>query len=165
MKRRNFLTAAALSIGGLALRASAQSKSESAERQIQQKPKNKKDKYDSSDLPKFTLRTLTSGLKHHFFGYYGTSPWCRDESKMVGIESDFQDHLPEPGDTAAIGLIETNSGSFSEIARTSAWNLQQGAMLHWNPLKPNQEIIYKELPESQENATQLCAWSKCHNWY
>jgi hypothetical protein len=144
MERRNFLTTTAFGLGGLALTSSAQSKCESVEISIQEKPKKKKDKYNSTDLPKFRLRTLTSGSKHHFFGYYGTSPWCKDESKMVGIESDFQDHLPEPGDTAAIGLIDPNSGSFKEIARTSAWNLQQGAMMHWNPLFPNSQVIYND---------------------
>jgi hypothetical protein len=155
MKRRSFVATTALGLGGLALNSNGQTKSESDAAQIHQELKKKKDKYNSSDLPKFRLRTLTSGPKHHFFGYYGTSPWCRDESKMVGIESDFQDHLPEPGDQATIGLIDANSGSFNEIARTSAWNLQQGAMLHWNPLKPNQEIIYNDQIEGKLISVRL----------
>lgn len=144
MERRQFVTATALGLGGLALSCNSEPKKEPGKEPIPKKVKKKKDKYDSNDLPKFRFRTLTSGPKHHFFGYYGTSPWCKDESKMVGIESNFQDHLPEPGDQAAIGLIDPNSGSFAEIAQTTAWNLQQGAMLHWNPLKPNQEIIYND---------------------
>ena len=155
MERRNFLTATVLSIGGLALGCNDRLKIDNQVIEVQNKLKKKKDKYNSTDLPKFRLRILTSGPKHHFFGYYGTSPWCKDESKMVGIASDFQDHLPEPGDTAAIGLIDPNSGSFREVARTSAWNLQQGAMLHWNPLNPNQEIIYNDQVENKLVSVRL----------
>jgi hypothetical protein len=28
-----------------------------------------------SKLPKYQVRTLTTGPKHHFFGYYGIPPW------------------------------------------------------------------------------------------
>lgn len=109
-----------------------------------QPSKKKKNKYDDRDLPKFQLRKLTEVPNHHFFGYYGVSPWNRDESLMVGLESTFQDRLPNPGDTAAIGLIDPETGQFDEIDKTLAWNLQQGAMLHWNPLAPNDEIIYND---------------------
>jgi len=155
MERRNFLTATALSIGGLSLGCNDRLKTDNQVIQLQYEFKKKKDKYNSSDLPKFRLRTLTSGPKHHFFGYYGTSPWSKDESKMVGIASDFQDRLPEPEDTAGIGLIDPNNGSFNEIAQTSAWNLQQGAMLHWNPLSPNQGIIYNDQVENKLISVKL----------
>jgi len=106
--------------------------------------KKKKEKYDNSGLPKFRLRALTHGPKHHFFGYYGTSPWSKDETKMVGLESSFQNRLPKPGEKATIGLIHPETGEFNLIAETQAWNLQQGAMLHWNPLSPNSQIIYND---------------------
>jgi len=52
--------------------------------------------------------------------------------------------MPSPGESAAIGLVDSQTGQFRKVAQTSAWNLQQGAMLHWNPLNPENEIIYND---------------------
>ncbi len=98
----------------------------------------------ANDLPKFQIRTLTSGPKHHFFGYYGMPPWNRSESKMVCLESAFHNRLPEPGETATIGLVDPESGTFSPLTETSAWNLQQGSLLHWNPLNAEEEVVYND---------------------
>ena len=90
------------------------------------------------------VRALTSGPKHHFFGYYGIPPWNKSGKSLVCLESAFQDHLPSPGESAAIGLVDARTGVFRKVAETRAWNFQQGAMLHWNPLQPETEILYNE---------------------
>jgi hypothetical protein len=92
----------------------------------------------------FSIRTLTGGPKHHFFGYYGICPWNRSGVSLVCLESSFQDHLPRPDEPAAIGLVDAKTGVFRKIAETRAWNFQQGAMLHWNPVNPEDEILYNE---------------------
>ncbi len=92
----------------------------------------------------FKMRTLTSGPKHHFFGYYGICPWNKSGRYLVCLESSFQDRMPSQGEAAAIGLVDSQTGQFSKVAETCAWNLQQGAMLHWNPLNPENEIIYND---------------------
>lgn len=97
----------------------------------------------SAKLPRFSIRTLTSGPKHHFFGYYGICPWNASGKELVCLESDFQDHLPEPHEKASIGLVD-DTGRFHRVGETSAWNLQQGCMLHWNPLRPETEILYND---------------------
>jgi hypothetical protein len=94
--------------------------------------------------PNVAVRALTSGPKHHFFGYYGISPWNRSGKRLVCLESEFQDHLPEATQPAGIGLVDAASGKFERITETYAWNLQQGAMLHWNPLKPETEVLFNE---------------------
>jgi hypothetical protein len=94
--------------------------------------------------PGFKIRTLTSGPKHHFFGYYGISPWNRSGRRLVCLESEFQDHLPQPDEAASIGLVNAETGAFTKVGETRAWNFQQGAMLHWNPLNPESEIIFNE---------------------
>jgi len=99
---------------------------------------------DKAGLPKFKIRRLTSGPKHHFFGYYGICPWNKSQRRMVCLQSDFQDHFPAPDEPAVIGLVDCETGKFSRISQTNAWNLQQGAMLHWNPLEPETEIIYND---------------------
>lgn len=155
IKRRGFVAAAALGIGGLAVGCSSEQSSSAAVMEERAPKKKKKNKYDDRDLPRFSLRRLTSGPNHHFFGYYGVSPWNLEESVMVGLESSFQDRLPNPGDTAAIGLIDPETGKFDQITTTLAWNLQQGAMLHWNPLMPNDEIIYNDRVDDQMASVKL----------
>jgi hypothetical protein len=76
-------------------------------------------------------RAITRGPKHHFFGYYGIPPWNASETVYACLESDFHDRMPQPRERATIGLINLASGSFEPIATTAAWNLQQGAMIHW----------------------------------
>jgi hypothetical protein len=90
------------------------------------------------------VRTLTKGPKHHFFGYYGICPWNKSGRYLVCLESGFQNRMPAPGEAAAIGLVDSQTGRFIKVAETRAWNLQQGAMLHWNPLNPEHQIIYND---------------------
>jgi len=90
------------------------------------------------------VRILTKGPKHHFFGYYGICPWNKSGRYLVCLGSDFQDRMPRPDESAAIGLVDSQTGRFKKVAETRAWNLQQGAMLHWNPLNPERQIIYND---------------------
>lgn len=94
--------------------------------------------------PKSRIRCLTHGPKHHFFGYYGICPWNRSGEYLLSLESPFQDHMPSPKEPAVIGLVSAETGAFSPVTQTHAWNFQQGAMLHWNPLHPETEIIYND---------------------
>lgn len=86
-------------------------------------------------------RAVTSGPKHHFFGYYGICPWNPSGTLMVGLESDFHRRLPNPDEPAVIGLIDPAKESWTPIAKTFAWNFQQGCMLHW---LSDREIIYND---------------------
>ncbi len=103
---------------------------------------------DSAGLPQCEIRTLTRGPKHHFFGYYGICPWNQAGTYLLSLESPFQDHFPARDEPAAIGLVEAKSGTFEKISETHAWNLQQGAMLHWNPLH-NDEILYNDRQDNR----------------
>ncbi|MCX8037218.1 MAG: hypothetical protein N3D11_09290 [Candidatus Sumerlaeia bacterium] len=97
-----------------------------------------------NENPAVTIRCLTSGPRHHFFGYYGITPWNQSQTHLVCLESEFQDHLPRPDEAAAIGLVDAKTGAFTKVGETRAWNFQQGAMLHWNPLAPDREIIFND---------------------
>jgi hypothetical protein len=62
-----------------------------------------------------------------------------------------------PGEAAAIGLVDSQTGQFEKVAETHAWNLQQGAMLHWNPLNSERQIIYNDQKNDDiepENSTR-----------
>ncbi len=70
---------------------------------------------------------------HHFFGYYGITPWDSTHRYHLALETDFHTHRPTPTDTATVGLIDRETGTFTPYAETAAFNLQQGSMLHWLP--------------------------------
>jgi hypothetical protein len=92
----------------------------------------------------FDVRAVTTGPEHHFFGYYGICPWNRSQTHLLGLQTTFQDRMPDASESASIGLIDTRTGEFEKVASTSSWNFQQGAMLHWNPGKPDSEIYYND---------------------
>ncbi|MFB2121254.1 hypothetical protein [Parapedobacter sp. 2B3] len=95
------------------------------------------------------VRMLTSGSQNHFFGYYGINPWNRDKTYVLSLEAPFNNRLPNPGEKAAIGLVDMKTGAFNRITETNAWNLQQGCMLHWNPLNPNTEFYFNDVSDGR----------------
>ena len=96
---------------------------------------------------------LTRGPKHHFFGYYGISPCNAADQLYACLESDFHDRMPQPGERATIGLVSlaaasseaSEPGDFQPLTTTAAWNLQQGAMLHWLPSDPERTLVFNDL--------------------
>ncbi|MDL5051019.1 hypothetical protein QQ054_34020 [Oscillatoria amoena NRMC-F 0135] len=96
-----------------------------------------------------TIESVTQGPKHHFFGYYGIPPWNRSQKLLVCLESDFQDHLPDGDEAARVVLIDARTRKLTPVAETRAWNVQQGAMLHWNPLAPETEILFNDRQEDR----------------
>ncbi len=87
--------------------------------------------------------TLTSGPRHHFFGYYGVSPWNRAGDTIVCLETSFQNRMPRPNEAALIVAVNPESGATKLIVETRAWNLQQGCMLNWSPSDPG-AIYYND---------------------
>ncbi len=91
------------------------------------------------------LDRITSGSGHHFFGYYDKSPWDCSGRWMLGLEAGFMDRQPEEGDHAIVGIIDTANGySWRPLARTSAWNWQQGCMLQWLGGGRSGEMIFND---------------------
>ena len=77
------------------------------------------------------VEALSSGPKHHFFGYYGVDAWDPSLRYHLALETGFDDHRPVAEDRAAVGLVDRETGVFKQYAETSAFNLQQGSMMHW----------------------------------
>jgi hypothetical protein len=96
------------------------------------------------DAPRCRVQQLTQGPHHHFFGYYGICPWNQSGRYLLSLQTSFQDHMPGRDEPAVIGLVQATTGKFRAVGETSAWNFQQGAMLHWNPLQPESEVIYND---------------------
>ena len=77
------------------------------------------------------IQRLSTLPKHHFFGYYGINPWNRTTRYHLALETDFHTHRPLPEDVATVGLIDRETHQFIPHAQTTAFNLQQGSMMHW----------------------------------
>ena len=91
---------------------------------------------------------ITSGPKHHIFGYIGhvrTTPWNASGRYIVALEFDRQDRMPGPDDAATIVLIDTrNKFAMHAVDETRAWNPQQGTMLYWNPKAPETQFFFND---------------------
>ena len=87
-------------------------------------------------------RRLTSGPAHHLFGYYGINVWDRSGRCHLALETDFHRRPPMPSDRARVGFVDGESGAFTALAETGAFNLQQGSMLHWIDAGHGEELTY-----------------------
>ena len=94
------------------------------------------------------VEQITSGPKHHFFGYIGhagTIPWDATGRFIVALQVDFQDHMPGPDEPADVILIDTErDNAIRVVDRTLAWNFQQGTMLAWNPRAPETQFFFND---------------------
>ena len=94
------------------------------------------------------IEQLTSGYKHHFFGYIGqcrTIPWNASNRYILGMEIENIDRLPKPEEAATIFIIDThNDNKIIRLDKTNAWNPQQGTMFYWNPLAPETQFFFND---------------------
>ncbi|HVK09289.1 MAG TPA: hypothetical protein VM597_10975 [Gemmataceae bacterium] len=65
---------------------------------------------------------VTTGPKHHWFGYYDKTPWDATGRYLLAMEADFCDRQPQPGEAVRVGMVDlTKDGEFIPLARTAAW--------------------------------------------
>ena len=77
----------------------------------------------------------------YFFGYYDTSPWDATDRYMLCLRVKDTTKSVAPDEPAEIILLDTsNNNSFEVLAKTDAWNVQQGCMLKW--LGPDLSLIH-----------------------
>ena len=97
----------------------------------------------------FEVQQITSGPKHHLFGYVGhavTIPWNQSGRYIVSLRTDFYKRMPRKGETAEIVIIDTkNKFEVTVLDKTLAWNLQQGTMLYWNPNAPETQFFFNDI--------------------
>lgn len=83
--------------------------------------------------------------KEYFFGYYDKSPWDKDNRYMLCLRVDNTYTSVAPSEEAEIVIFDTeNKNSYEVIAKTKAWNVQQGCMLQWLGPKYDENIIYND---------------------
>ena len=94
------------------------------------------------------IEQITTGPKHHFFGYIGqcqTIPWSGDGRYVLAMQIEHIDRMPTPDEAAEIVLVDTQSNNaLIHLDRTHAWNPQQGTMFYWNPLVTNTQFFFND---------------------
>ena len=63
---------------------------------------------------------------HYFFGYYDLQPFNKSGNLHLTHKTDFMDRLQLSGDQAEVGFIELDTLKYTMVAKTKAWNFQQG---------------------------------------
>lgn len=116
-------------------------------------------KSDVRELPaSYSVKQLTSGPKHHFYGYQGhagNTPWDGGNTKLLLLETDFQDRFIKRDDAAGIVLVDEATGAMTRLTETRAWNFQQGTMLYWNPRQPRTEFFFNDRSPDNKIKTAL----------
>ncbi|MBV7330117.1 hypothetical protein KFU94_18090 [Chloroflexi bacterium TSY] len=91
-----------------------------------------------------TIRALTTGPKHHWFGYYDKLQFDPSGRYVLGMEVEFEHRSPQPEDVIKIGMIDLEDGDqWIELGDTRAWCWQQGCMLQWIP-RSDRDIIWND---------------------
>ncbi len=98
-------------------------------------------------FPEITGPTrITDTLKEHLYAsYYGINSFSASERYATVLETDIKYRIPDEKDTAVLGIVDLETLRFKPVARTSAWNFQQGCMAHWLGTSPDSLIIYNDL--------------------
>ena len=90
-------------------------------------------------------RAITSGPKHHFFGYYEKCPWDASGRFHLVLEIPFMDRMPTPADAVTVGTIDLAEGNrFQPLDETLAWCWQMGTMLRWVPGAEDRLVTYNQ---------------------
>ena len=85
----------------------------------------------SADIP---VRAITKGPKFHWFGYYDKLQFNRSNTKLLGMQVDFEMRSPTKDDIIKMGVIDLEDGDrWTEIGESRSWGWQQGCMLQWVP--------------------------------
>lgn len=80
---------------------------------------------------------ITPAPGHFMFGYYDRNPWDPSLRYHLALRIPQQDHLMRPEEEAEVGVVDLERGCrWMPLARTRAWNFQQGAMTQWLRREP-----------------------------
>ncbi|MDW7655672.1 MAG: hypothetical protein SCM11_00710 [Bacillota bacterium] len=103
---------------------------------------------NSSFDPRISIRRITPAGdgKQYFFGYYDIPAFSGDGRYHLVNRVAFRDRLPEASDTSELCLIDLASDGYpvSPIARTAAWNFQQGSLLQWYPEGSSEQVLFND---------------------
>lgn len=96
------------------------------------------------------IRVSPDDKYEYFFGYYDKSPWDITDRYMIclKVQQAYKDVAPK--DAAEIVLLDTKYGNKSRtVAKTHAWNVQQGCMGQWLGPDFSQRIIFNDFRDKK----------------
>lgn len=79
----------------------------------------------------FEVIRLTSGPKHHLFGFHDLVATNECEDKCLSLEVEVFNRPPLPGEKIGVGYVDMESKTFVEVGQTNAFNYPQGARQQW----------------------------------
>ena len=79
----------------------------------------------------FEIKRITSGPKHHLFGFHDLVQTNAKGDLALSLEVDDISHPPLPGETCWSGVVPAEGGKFIPIHKTHTWNYPQGARQQW----------------------------------
>jgi hypothetical protein len=79
----------------------------------------------------FSIKEVTHGPTHHFYGFHDLVQWNAKGDLMLGLEVSDISHPPYLEDRIASGVIDPGAKKFYKIHETSAFNYPQGAWQQW----------------------------------
>lgn len=79
----------------------------------------------------FDVRRITSGPKHHLFGFHDLVQTNAKGDFALSLEVDDISHPPLPGESCLAGVVDLGDGQFKPIHSTHTWNYPQGARQQW----------------------------------
>jgi len=105
----------------------------------------------NDECKKVKLKKLTHEKNATFFGYHDKTPSSSDGEKILACSVSRDDTKLENECTKMeVGFFSYSDGyTFHPVDETYTWCWQQGCMLQWNPLKPNCQIYYNSLVDSE----------------
>ncbi len=104
---------------------------------------------------------ITDNRKEHFFAsYYGINSWSKSQKYVTVLETEINDRLPNENDLATLGMVDLENNEFIPLAKTRAWNFQQGCMAHWLTTSPDSLIIYNDLRNGRYVSIILNVYTK-----
>ena len=84
-----------------------------------------------SHRPIRDVRIITPGRPGCFHRFFDTSPFSPSGRLACLLQVPFEDHVNEPGDRAAVVVVDLETGEEHEVAQTAGWEFQMGANLQW----------------------------------
>ncbi|MEM7535303.1 MAG: hypothetical protein AAF639_24210 [Chloroflexota bacterium] len=91
-----------------------------------------------------SIRSITTGPKHHWFGYYDKLQFNPTSRYVLGMAVDFEHRSPRPDDVIQIGMVDLqDNDQWIELGETRAWCWQQGCMLQWLP-ESTSKVIWND---------------------
>lgn len=96
----------------------------------------------ASKLP--ATRVITTGPKHHWFGYYDKLQFDPSSRFVLGMQVGFEHRSPKPDDVIKVGMVDLeDNDQWIELGESKAWCWQQGCMLQWLPGSQT-EVIWND---------------------